>query len=154
MSDEQGWVVCQVCYRTVHRSAEDALLWLIAPYRYHKKYDDDPEPEHSVEVVRCPQHITAWSLRMAGLGRGKRMLAEAERRKAEDTARNGDRLSKLKPLVHPFPTPEKPKEDFDPWELDDQAVLQLPLARLQRRRPSRPDPESRAPDPGNQPGRP
>ena len=68
---------CQQCGRAYYHEIE-AAKWLIEPdVRYQETYQ--------ILVVRCPQHVTVWSLRCAGLGRSKKLIAQAETQKIKDS---------------------------------------------------------------------
>lgn len=59
---------CQVC--GVNTTAADTDGWLIAPRKYDK----------TLVVIRCPRHISEWSLRES-IGRtaeGRRMMAKGK----------------------------------------------------------------------------
>lgn len=57
------YVVCQYCGHGAHRNDAIKDGWLVSPRR------SDP----NIEVVRCPRHISEWSLRQSVAGRTKEM---------------------------------------------------------------------------------
>lgn len=82
------WATCQLCGEVVASDKADG--WLVSPRR------SDP----SILVVRCPQHISEWSLRQSQAGRTKAWrLAMAEGRKQKTPG--------IPPLLSPFPTQER-----------------------------------------------
>lgn len=95
---EYRFIVCQKCGRATHYGKGNPELkwWLIGT-----RTDDGETP-----VIACPQHITVWALRMAGLGRGKAVMAWAKEAKEQDRNPFKDR-----PYVEPFPYPGEGSSD-------------------------------------------
>jgi len=85
--------LCDNCGRQVRPTDEEIEWWLISA------------PPLAVKmVVRCPQHITDWSMRQAGIPRTRRNNKCAREAKKQDT---GDRI--IPEINHPYPV-------HGPWE--------------------------------------
>ena len=80
--------VCQECGRTTAVDSESMLWWIYAD-----------RVDGFGKVVRCPQHITVWTLRMAGLGKGKDVVEWAVKAKEQDTTYNPSRIY----MADPYP---------------------------------------------------
>ena len=50
------WLFCDACGRLVYTDQPEIQWWLVGS-------------DCGTDVVRCPQHITEWSLRVSGRGR-------------------------------------------------------------------------------------
>lgn len=78
------WAVCQLCGEaTLRRKAKG---WLISPYR----------KELTIDIIRCPRHISEWALRQCIAGRTKemrKMMAEGRKQPAPP----------IKPINSPMP---------------------------------------------------
>lgn len=84
--------ICGKCGRFFYENYDHEDAWLIADdVRY--------APEHGVRVVRCPQHVTVWALRCAGLGRSARLLRHYFVRRIEDD----ERTIAVNPYITPIP---------------------------------------------------
>lgn len=84
----QTWRVCQLCGRA--SPSDNAEGWLVSPHRTNIE----------VTIVRCPEHISEWSLRQAKIGRTKA---------ARQLAADGKKMPVPAIPAHlsPFPTREK-----------------------------------------------
>lgn len=80
----RNYHVCQICGRYTFPDATEG--WLVSPLRA------DP----TFTVVRCPKHISEWSLRRSRAGRTKKMRAMMEAGK-----QSSDPI--IPPHVVPFP---------------------------------------------------
>lgn len=76
-------IFCGKCGRTTFADSPDYQWWLVG-----MKYGTD--------VVRCPQHITEWTMRTSGLGRG--MDAYRFKRLARENDRYDSNMMSLEPL--------------------------------------------------------
>lgn len=92
------WLVCQVCGRTVLKSA--AAHWFSSQ---HRTYPD-------VQVVRCPQHWSEWALRNSVAGRTNEMRRQMREALAQPAITFPINLE-------PFPTHDV--GDLPEWADDD-----------------------------------
>ena len=84
MAQFENWLVCQACGRVTSKG--DSKGWLNQPHK--ERFD--------VRVVRCPPHITEWSLQHTREGRtnkNRELLAEGRK----------EVLPPFPPDVSPFP---------------------------------------------------
>lgn len=72
--------VCQECGRLYYEGFDTQDNWLIELRRYEQRH----RTQYVEWVVRCPQHITEWSLRVAGRGRSTFQKKLADEAKARD----------------------------------------------------------------------
>ena len=94
----KNWRVCQICGDVIRSTDAEEAGWLASPGRY------DP----SVVIVRCPLHISEWSLRISLAGR------TIEWRKKIAEIPNLPRP--IPPMLSPFPM-----SDEDPtWNPEDE----------------------------------
>lgn len=80
------YLVCQECGRGVLWDDEQVRWWLVAD-----------RTDGMGEVIRCPQHISIWTLRVSGLGRGKDVMEWVEQ------ARENDPHPPSFPMAEPYP---------------------------------------------------
>lgn len=90
--------MCQVCGRVI--SAKRALKrendWFVAPMR------DDP----SFTIIRCPDHWSAWALRISVVGRKQPWLD-----RMAEVERNRQNRPWVDPRLEPFPIHDVPEDD-------------------------------------------
>ena len=89
--------VCQKCGRFCIKGSNEAPEWLVHPH--HADAD--------LLVIRCPQHITEWSLRQAGIPRTTKVRRWRALTRAKDAAL---RDTTPQPTWHPFPFPQEAME--------------------------------------------
>jgi hypothetical protein len=55
---KREWFFCDVCGRLAFSDSKELEWWIIGP-------------SYGTDVIRCPQHISEWSLRISGRRRTK-----------------------------------------------------------------------------------
>lgn len=55
-SRKNKWLFCDQCGRLTFTDQEEIQWWLVGT-------------EYGTDVIRCPQHISEWTLRISGRGR-------------------------------------------------------------------------------------
>lgn len=61
-------LICQLCGLSTSAHSDDAHNWLVSPSRLMD----------NIWIIRCPLHISEWSLRNSKAGRTKKMRRKAE----------------------------------------------------------------------------
>lgn len=79
----RSWPTCQICGRVTHQDKTGG--WLVSPRRGDKE----------ILVVRCPKHISEWSLRQSVEGRTKASRQKMAEGKQWDEP--------IPPALSPFP---------------------------------------------------